>query len=71
MFGGEITNTAPTTFRHTKRLPIRISKPYHKKFHFKKNNKVPRNLPRSVSVLACSGATHFVFNGIRQTSDIR
>jgi hypothetical protein len=25
-----------TTFRHTKRLPIRISKPSHKKFHFKK-----------------------------------
>jgi hypothetical protein len=25
----------PTTFRHTKRLPIRISKPFHKKFHFK------------------------------------
>jgi hypothetical protein len=25
----------PTTFRHTKRLPIRISKPSHKKFHFK------------------------------------
>jgi hypothetical protein len=27
---------APTTFRHTKRLPIRISRPSHKKFHFKK-----------------------------------
>jgi hypothetical protein len=26
----------PTTFRHTKRLPIRISRPSHKKFHFKK-----------------------------------
>jgi hypothetical protein len=25
----------PTTFRHTKRLPIRISRPSHKKFHFK------------------------------------
>jgi hypothetical protein len=25
----------PSTFRHTKRLPIRISKPSHKKFHFK------------------------------------
>jgi hypothetical protein len=25
----------PTTFRHTKRLPNRISKPSHKKFHFK------------------------------------
>jgi hypothetical protein len=70
MLGGEITNTAPTTFRHTKRLPIRISKPSNKKFHFKKN-KFPRNLPQSVSVLACSGATHFVFNDISQTSDIR
>jgi hypothetical protein len=28
----------PTTFRHTKRVPIRISKPSHKKFHFKKKN---------------------------------
>jgi hypothetical protein len=28
----------PTTFRHTKRLPIRISRPSHKKFHLKKNN---------------------------------
>jgi hypothetical protein len=27
-----------TTFRHTKRLPIRISRPSHKKFHFKKHN---------------------------------
>jgi hypothetical protein len=35
----------PTTFRHTKRLPIRISKPSHKKFHFKKT------LPSSVVVL--------------------
>jgi hypothetical protein len=26
----------PITFRHTKRLPIRISKPSHKKFYFKK-----------------------------------
>jgi hypothetical protein len=26
----------PTTFCHRKRLPIRISKPSHKKFHFKK-----------------------------------
>jgi hypothetical protein len=26
----------PTTFRHSKRLPIRISNPSHKKFHFKK-----------------------------------
>jgi formylmethanofuran dehydrogenase subunit E len=26
----------PTTFRHTKRLPIKISNPSHKKFHFKK-----------------------------------
>jgi hypothetical protein len=26
---------APTTFRHTKRLPIRISRPSLKKFHFK------------------------------------
>jgi hypothetical protein len=25
----------PTTFRYIKRLPIRISKPSHKKFHFK------------------------------------
>jgi hypothetical protein len=25
----------PTIFRHTKRLPIRISRPSHKKFHFK------------------------------------
>jgi hypothetical protein len=25
----------PITFRHTKRLPIRISRPSHKKFHFK------------------------------------
>jgi hypothetical protein len=25
----------PATFRHRKRLPIRISKPSHKKFHFK------------------------------------
>jgi hypothetical protein len=25
----------PHHFRHTKRLPIRISKPSHKKFHFK------------------------------------
>jgi hypothetical protein len=25
----------PTTFRYTKRLPIRISRPSHKKFHFK------------------------------------
>jgi hypothetical protein len=30
----------PTTFRHTKRLPIRISRPSHKKFHFK-------NIPQS------------------------
>jgi hypothetical protein len=28
----------PTTFRHIKRLPIRISKPSHKKFHFKKQS---------------------------------
>jgi hypothetical protein len=30
-------DTAPIrpTFRHTKRLPIRISRPSHKKFHFK------------------------------------
>jgi hypothetical protein len=28
----------PTTFRHTKRLPIRISRPSHKKFHFKNEN---------------------------------
>jgi hypothetical protein len=28
----------PTTFRHTKRLPIRISRPSHKKFHFKKKD---------------------------------
>jgi hypothetical protein len=30
---------SPTTFRHTKRLPIRISRPSHKKFHFK-NSKI-------------------------------
>jgi hypothetical protein len=29
----------PTTFRHTKRLPIRISRPSYKKFHFKKKNR--------------------------------
>jgi hypothetical protein len=28
----------PTIFRHTKRLPISISKPSHKKFHFKNLN---------------------------------
>jgi hypothetical protein len=27
----------PTTFRHTKRLPIRVSRPSHKKFHFNNN----------------------------------
>jgi hypothetical protein len=32
------TVSTPTTFRHTKRLPIRISKPSHKKFHFKKKD---------------------------------
>jgi hypothetical protein len=31
----------PTTFRHTKRLPIRISRPSHKKFHFKIRPKGP------------------------------
>jgi hypothetical protein len=30
----------PTTFRHTKRLPIRISRPSHKKFHFKNSTDV-------------------------------
>jgi hypothetical protein len=30
----------PTTFRHTKRLPIRISRPSHKKFHFKKAQEI-------------------------------
>jgi hypothetical protein len=29
-----------TTFRHTKRLPIRISKSSHKKFHFKNKDGV-------------------------------
>jgi hypothetical protein len=31
----DTTPTRLTTFRHTKRLPIRISRPSHKKFHFK------------------------------------
>jgi hypothetical protein len=31
----DLTMFTPTTFRHTKKLPIRISKPSHKKFHFK------------------------------------
>jgi hypothetical protein len=33
------TVLTPTTFRHTKRLPIRISRPSHKKFHFKNSFK--------------------------------
>jgi hypothetical protein len=28
-------SVSPTAFRHTRRLPIRISRPSHKKFHFK------------------------------------
>jgi hypothetical protein len=32
----------PTTFRHTKRLPIRISRPSHKKFHFKNEENAKR-----------------------------
>jgi hypothetical protein len=33
----------PTTFRHTKRLPIRISRHSHKKFHFKNKQKCQQN----------------------------
>jgi hypothetical protein len=32
----------PHHFRHTKRLPIRISRPSHKKFHFKSFQKTER-----------------------------
>jgi hypothetical protein len=36
----------PTTFRHTKRLPIRISRPSHKKFHFKNDKKFDFQMTR-------------------------
>jgi hypothetical protein len=45
----------PTTFRHTKRLPIRISKPFHKKFHFKKSYSLDWdvNCPQTQEVQRC------------------
>jgi hypothetical protein len=45
------TGFTPTTFHNPKRLPIRISKPSHEKFHFNnvknKTNKLPNTYQRS------------------------
>jgi hypothetical protein len=50
----------PTTFRHTKRLRIRISKPSHKKFHFKKEALKSGEIKWCCTVRTCTAKLYTV-----------